>query len=112
MQVESKSDRKISRLFPKRILAALAVGAVMLISGFGDASPAQAQEAEYACRQDAFRLCSQYIPNEAAVKGCMRRKARSLSPVCRAEFMRGGRKARRHVRHHRRHYRQHHRRHR
>jgi hypothetical protein len=115
MQVERKSDGKTYRLFPKSILAALALGAVMLMSGFGGTSPAQAQDAEYACRQDAFRLCSQYIPNEGAVKGCMRRNARSLSPVCRAEFVRGGKRARRHARHHRhhsRHHRKHHRRHR
>jgi hypothetical protein len=91
------------------------LGAVMLLGGSGGMSAAQAQDAEYACRQDAFRLCSQYIPNEGAVKVCMRRNVRSLSAACRTAFVGSGKRARRHVsrhRHHYRHHRKHHRRHR
>ena len=103
-----------------------AKGALFLLGAFllfavGGTSAARAQDVESACRNDAYRLCSQYIPNEGAVKGCMRRNVRRLSPVCRAGFTQGARRTRRHVRHprhyrkpyqHRRHHYRKHRRHR
>ena len=39
-----------------------------------------------ACEQDAFRLCSQFIPDEGSTANCLRRKRMSLSPACRAVF--------------------------
>lgn len=108
------------RSFSRRTLtkaALFAFGAFVLFLT-GSVSSARAQDAESACRNDAYRLCSQYIPNEGAVKVCMRRNVRRLSPACRAGFThratRSGKYSRhRHYRkhyHHRRH--SHHRRHR
>ena len=43
-----------------------------------------------ACEQDAYRLCSQYIPDERRTGNCLRRNRINLSPACRAMF--GGRR--------------------
>jgi hypothetical protein len=39
-----------------------------------------------ACMNDAFRLCSDYIPNENQVASCMSAKRSELTPGCRAFF--------------------------
>jgi len=39
-----------------------------------------------ACEQDAYRFCSQYIPDESRTANCLRRHRVSLSPACRAMF--------------------------
>jgi hypothetical protein len=44
---------------------------------------------QMACQSDAFRLCSQFIPNPDTVKACMIKQIRSLSADCRAEFSKG-----------------------
>jgi hypothetical protein len=45
---------------------------------------------QMACQSDAFRLCSQYIPDPDNVRACMVKQMRNLSPDCRAEFREGG----------------------
>ncbi len=40
-----------------------------------------------ACTNDAFRLCSDAIPNEDRITACMVAKRASLTPGCRAFFM-------------------------
>ncbi len=100
MQISSESG---SPRRPVRLLAALAVGAFALAFLPGGTTAAQAQGADFACRQDAFRLCSQFIPDEARVKRCMRRNVRSLSPICRAAFLSKAKPTRRASRKHRRH---------
>jgi len=45
-------------------------------------------EQRAACEQDAYRLCSQYIPDERRTGNCLRRNRISLSPACRALFQR------------------------
>jgi hypothetical protein len=47
-----------------------------------------------ACESEARWLCSNYIPDENAIKACLARNLKSLSPACRALF-RGGSKRRR-----------------
>jgi len=57
------------------------------------ATPAAAQGTpaqRAACEQDAYRLCSQYIPDERRTGNCLRRNRINLSPACRAMF--GGRR--------------------
>ena len=44
------------------------------------------EEETAACQDDAQRLCSQYIPDEANISACMRQQMRSLTPGCRAMF--------------------------
>jgi hypothetical protein len=39
-----------------------------------------------ACRPDAFRLCSDHFPFPDAVKECLEKNKRKLSPACRAVF--------------------------
>jgi 3-hydroxy-3-methylglutaryl CoA synthase len=48
-------------------------------------SPAQAASAEEQrlCQDDAFRVCSHTIPDEARTKACMVANLRRLSPGCR-----------------------------
>jgi hypothetical protein len=53
------------------------------------ATPAAAQGTpaqRAACEQDAYRFCSQYIPDENRTASCLRRHRVSLSPPCRALF--------------------------
>lgn len=45
--------------------------------------PARAQSA---CVNDAFRLCSAYIPNESRVKSCLTRNKSKVSAACRREM--------------------------
>jgi hypothetical protein len=47
------------------------------------------QEQQMACQSDAFRLCSQYIPDVTNVRACMVKNIRSLSPACRSQFTEG-----------------------
>jgi hypothetical protein len=41
---------------------------------------------EAACQEDAYRLCSDAIPDEAQVQVCLERQLKALSPGCRAMF--------------------------
>jgi hypothetical protein len=75
--------------------------------GLAIAAPAQAQQStinpEQACKDDAFRLCNNLIPDRDKVGACLRRNARSLSRDCRTVVLGGGgtrRTTRKHYRHH------------
>lgn len=46
-------------------------------------APASAQSA---CVDDAFRLCSAYIPNQSRVKSCLTRNKSKVSVACRREM--------------------------
>jgi hypothetical protein len=75
------------------MLSMAATGCLLL--GFAliaTATPAAAQgtpEQRAACEQDAYRLCSQYIPDERRTGNCLRRNRVSLSPACRRVFSSG-----------------------
>jgi hypothetical protein len=58
---------------------------------------------EQACRDDAFKLCNDFIPDRDKVGACLRRKARSLSKDCRTVVFSGGPRGAKHktARHHR-----------
>jgi hypothetical protein len=49
-------------------------------------TPAMAQ---HPCEPAAHRLCSQFIPNEQDVAGCLRRNMRRLDAACRATMTAG-----------------------
>ncbi len=69
----------------------VAPAGVVLIALFAS-SVAVAQgtaEQRAACEDEARWLCSNYIPDAEAVKGCMLRNLDQLSPRCRAMFDRG-----------------------
>ena len=44
------------------------------------------QDQRGACMNDAFRLCSAVIPDEAAIEACLERNQPQLQPACRAQF--------------------------
>lgn len=60
--------------------------------------PAAAETAREACTHDAFRLCSDSMPDVGRTKACLAKNQRSLSPLCRTAF--SGRSD--HARHYRR----------
>ena len=89
-----------------------AIGTAGLLLGLAltclSVAPAAAQQGtinpEQACRDDAFRLCNEFIPDRDKVGACLRRKARALSRDCRTVMGAGGGtskkvKHRRHRRH-------------
>jgi hypothetical protein len=51
--------------------------------------PAAAETVRDACTHDAFRLCSNTIPNVGRTKACLARHRNSLSPKCQAAFSGG-----------------------
>ena len=71
-----------------RLIAAVVFGSVV----FAAASALRAEEGTYAqrvaCTPDAWRLCSDQIPDVDAVKACMIAKRAQLSAACRATFPR------------------------
>ncbi len=62
---------------------------------------ATAETAREACTHDAFKLCSDAMPDVGRTKACLAKNRRSLSPLCRAAFSDRGPYGR-HYRHHRR----------
>jgi hypothetical protein len=55
----------------------------------GSLPPAAAETVRDACTHDAFRLCSNTIPNVGRTKACLARHRGSLSPKCQAAFSGG-----------------------
>ena len=51
--------------------------------------PAAAESVRDACTHDAFRLCSNTIPNVGRTKACLARHRNSLSAKCQAAFSGG-----------------------
>jgi hypothetical protein len=51
--------------------------------------PAAAETVRDACTHDAFRLCSNTIPNVGRTKACLARHRNSLSPKCQVAFLGG-----------------------
>ena len=62
----------------------------------GSFRSAVAETAREACTHDAFRLCSETMPDVAKTKACLARNRASLSPLCRSAFSGGGSHGRRH----------------
>jgi hypothetical protein len=67
----------------KLSLIALALASLALPA---EAQPTPAQR--QACEQDAYRLCSEAIPDEQRVRQCLVRNMRRLNPTCRSAFHR------------------------
>jgi hypothetical protein len=55
----------------------------------GHLRPAAAETVRDACTHDAFRLCSNTIPNVGRTKACLARHRNSLSPKCQTAFSGG-----------------------
>ncbi|MDF3809922.1 MULTISPECIES: hypothetical protein [Rhodopseudomonas] len=43
-------------------------------------------EKEIACKDDAMRLCSEFVPDRDKITLCMQRRIPQLTPACRAIF--------------------------
>jgi hypothetical protein len=71
-----------------------------LMPAYVGPAAAETAEAREACTHDAFRLCSDAMPDVARTKACLARNRSSLSPLCRTAFPGGG-KHTRHRRHRR-----------
>jgi hypothetical protein len=99
-------------MMPNRLnrLAVMSLAAAGLWLGLA-LTPAAAQQGtinpEQACRDDAFRLCGNFIPDRNKVGACLRSHARALSRDCRTVVTGGGGGQRTTRRAARRHYRRH-----
>jgi len=72
------------------VLLGLTLAAMPTTPAAAQGTPAQ----RAACEQDAFRLCSEFIPDEGRTASCLRRHRLNLSPSCRALLSGKGGKAR------------------
>lgn len=73
-------------IFPaKPVSSVLLIGAITLAASSAGAFEAT-QEQREACTPDAFRLCSNEIPDIPRVTACMEANKNNLSPACRAVF--------------------------
>ena len=68
-----------------RVLTVATTVAISLTSFAAHAVEATAEQRR-ACTPDAFRLCSNHIPNVEAITACMRAKKSELSPACKLVF--------------------------
>ena len=82
MKVESRPRRKFI-IRSIAIPAALALGALLAPS---HVAAQGTPEQRAACEDEARWLCSNYIPDAEAIKGCMLRNLKHLTPRCRAMF--------------------------
>ena len=71
---------------PVRFTAMIALGG-LTAAILGDFRPAAAETAREACTHDAFRLCSDTIPDVERTKACLERNRSSLSPLCKSAFV-------------------------
>jgi hypothetical protein len=75
--------------WPRQFGHCLAVPAVIVLLAVLAPLPVLAQgtpQQRAACESEARWLCSNYIPDENAIKACLLRNLKSLSPACRALF--------------------------
>ena len=65
------------------------IGSILLLAAAFGAGPASAQgtaEQRSACMGDAFRFCSQDIPNVSRIEACLLANRDRLRPACQAQF--------------------------
>ena len=72
------------------VMRTVAAAGLLLGLAIAGAASAQGINPEEACKDDAFRLCNEFIPDREKTGACMRRKARSLSKDCRTVVLGGG----------------------
>ena len=82
-QIVEIHDRRRSRFVIPASLLLMAVLAPSSVAAQG--TPQQ----RAACEDEGRWLCSNYIPDEEAIKACMIQNLNSLSPRCRAMFGHG-----------------------
>jgi hypothetical protein len=78
-----------NRCSTRRLILCLAVPTGLALMAMLAPSLVAAQgtpQQRAACEDEAKWLCSNYIPDEGAIKACMLRNLKALSPRCRAMF--------------------------
>ena len=68
--------------------SAIVMGSILMLSVIS-AGPALAQgtaQQRSSCMGDAFRFCSEDIPNVARIEACLLQNRERLHPACQAEF--------------------------
>jgi hypothetical protein len=83
MKVERRYPLRKFIIFTLAMPAGLAMGALL---GPSYVAAQGTPEQRAACEDEARWLCSNYIPDVDAIKGCMQRNLNHLSPRCRAMF--------------------------
>lgn len=96
MEVENRCQHRKLNIRFLAVPAGLLLVALLLPS-FVAAQGTPEQRA--ACEDEARWLCSNYIPDAEAIKGCMLRNLDQLSPRCRAMFGHAQKRRTRHARH-------------
>jgi hypothetical protein len=96
MELKNRSSRRTSVVF--RVAMPASVALVALLTGSRATAQGTAEQ-RAACEDEARWLCSNYIPDADAIKGCMLRNLSELSPRCRAMFNHGSHVRTRHHRH-------------
>ncbi len=74
---------------PGRLQFILAASVVSMIGVAPASSAGYSYEEQEACTGDAFRLCSDYIPDIPRITACMQAKRDQLSPGCARMFESG-----------------------
>jgi hypothetical protein len=70
-------------------LSAIVAGSILMLAAISFTGPALAQgtaQQRSACMGDAFRFCSQDIPDVARIEACLLQNRERLHPACQAEF--------------------------
>lgn len=75
-----------ARPVPMILKLILALPVVSMIAIAPASSAGYSYEEQEACTGDAFRLCSDYIPNIPRITACMQAKRDQLSPACAKMF--------------------------
>jgi hypothetical protein len=78
-----------------RFTAIIALGALTAAMSTS-VRPATAETVREACTHDAFKLCSDAMPDVEKTKACLAKNRASLSPLCKTAFSGGGSHHRRH----------------
>lgn len=68
-----------NRLAPATIFLA---ATALLVALSGQAASAQSADAEERCKGDVMRLCSEFVPDEDAIVGCLKAKRLALTSSC------------------------------
>jgi hypothetical protein len=65
-----------------RIAAGVCVAAALCLTSVGAVAGDRSAD-ERACTGDVYRLCHEFIPRQAQIVACLKKKKRQLSPACR-----------------------------
>ena len=100
MKVIQAGRVRFTRVAMFAVLAGLLPACIAPAAAAVDAGAARA-----ACTSDAFRLCSNAMPDVGRTKACLMQHRGSLSPACRAGLSGGGGGRGHHAHHEYRHHR-------